>query len=87
MLPVLEEMTARFENDTGIAVELVGMPVFDIAEQYTAALQAGSAPDLVTLPGADIYQLVAGGSILPLQAQSSLDLLMPGVLQAFTDKG
>ncbi|HSQ16555.1 MAG TPA: extracellular solute-binding protein, partial [Anaerolineales bacterium] len=87
LLPVLEEITGRFENDTGIAVQLVGLPVFDIAEQYTAALQAGSAPDLVTLPGPDIYQLVTGGSILPLQAQSSLDLLMPGALQAFTDKG
>ena len=87
LLSVLEEMTGRFENDTGVAVELVGLPVSDIAEQYTAALLAGSAPDLVTLPAPNIYQLVAGGSILPLQAQSSLELLMPGALQAFTDKG
>jgi arabinogalactan oligomer/maltooligosaccharide transport system substrate-binding protein len=87
LLPVLEEMKARFENDTGVAVQLVGMPVFDIADQYTVALQAGSAPDLVTLPNSAIYELVAGGSILPLEAQSSFELLMPGALQAFTYKG
>lgn len=87
LLPVLQEFAARFENDTGIKVDITAMPLFEIDENYAVAAQAGDAPDIVTLPHADMYQLVTTGSFLPVETGFDPGLLVPAARQAFTYKG
>jgi maltose-binding protein MalE len=87
LVSILQEFGAQFENDTGVAVQIEGMPIFDINARYASAVQTGELPDLVTLPHADSFQLIADGSFLPVETGISPDLLMPGASQAFTYKG
>ena len=87
LLPVLQEIAAQFESETGVKVQIEPMPLYDIAQNYLIAAAAGNAPDLVTLPHADIYQLVTGGSFLPVGTGLDSELLVPATLQAFTYKG
>ncbi len=87
LVSILQEFGAQFENDTGVTVQIEGMPLFDIHDRYISALQAGTAPDLVTLLHYQIYDLVTGGSVLPLERPLDTGLWMTAVLQAFAYKG
>jgi maltose-binding protein MalE len=81
--PALEEIGAQFEKDTGTRLLIEAMPMSDIRDRYISAMQAGSAPDLVT----SHTQHTAGhpGSVLPI-GMSSAPSDGPGY-QAFSYKG
>jgi len=87
LMPVLEEIGAQFEADTGIQLLIEPMSLSDISDKYATALRAGNAPDLVTVQHQQIYELAASGSVLPMKMGMDPDLLIPGTIQAFSYKG
>jgi arabinogalactan oligomer/maltooligosaccharide transport system substrate-binding protein len=86
LLPILQEVAALYESDTGVAVQIEAMPISDIGDKYAAAVQAGQGPDLVTLQHQQFFSLVNAGVVQPMEMPFDLDLWMPGTLQAFTYK-
>lgn len=87
LAPALEGIAAQFEKDTGMQLLIEAMPISDLRDKYFTALRAGSPPDLLTLQHTQIYDLVAGGDVLPLGIELSPRQVVPGTIQAFSYKG
>jgi maltose-binding protein MalE len=87
LMPVLEGIAAQFEKDTGTRLMIEAMPLSDIPQRYLATLQAGTAPDLVTIQHQQIYELAANGWVMPVELGVDPDLFVPGTVRGFSYKG
>ncbi len=62
----LRDIGAQFEEEQGIAVNVVEFPFDDIREQFTTTAPSGEGPDIIVGANDWVGELVVNGLLLPL---------------------
>lgn len=83
----LREIGAQFEEENGIAVEVVEFPYGEIRDTFTTAAPNGEGPDII-IGGHDwIGEMVINGLLLPIDLGDKAELFVPATVNAFNYEG
>lgn len=85
--PLLQELGAQFEEEFGVAVEVLEIGLGDARDDLLNFGPAGEGPDLMIIPHDSIGLLVANGAILPLDISGLEEEFNPVALDLFTFEG
>ena len=87
-VPALQAMGARFAEDFGVEVDVVGKPLSDILADYKVALGAGSTEPDILFGGSDWLGLLASNEVIaPIDLTPWQDHFGAGVLRAMSYEG
>ncbi len=83
----LTELGEAFEEENGIAVEVVELPFGEIRDQMKTAAPAGEGPDLIIGAHDWLGELVLNGLLEPIELDDKEDLFLESAINAFTYEG
>lgn len=87
-VPVLQAMGARFAEDFGVEVDVVGKPLSEILSDFKVALGAGSTEPDILFGGSDWLGLLASnGVVAPMDLTPWQDHFGAGVLRSMSYEG
>lgn len=82
----LRELGAQFEEENGIAVNVVELPFGEIRDQLKTAAPAGEGPDVIIGAHDWLGELVLNGLVEPIEL-SDTDQFVDSAIEAFTYEG
>ncbi|MFJ6280449.1 MAG: extracellular solute-binding protein [Actinomycetes bacterium] len=82
---VLEDIAAKFKEDTGITVELVGKET--VREDFITAVPTGEGPDMIVGAHDWLGQLVQNGVVAPIELGDKADEFAESSIKAMTYEG
>ncbi len=87
-LRALTDVACRFEHETGIAVRIVQIGLFEIATKLELAAPAGKGPDVVSISHTSVGTLCLMGLLAPMDRFSGLLAhYPPGLVNAYRYRG
>jgi arabinogalactan oligomer/maltooligosaccharide transport system substrate-binding protein len=84
---VLEDIAAQFEEDRGVAVELVVKDFGDIRDEFVTQVPTGKGPDIIVGAHDWLGKLVQNGVVAPLELGDAADQFQEVAVSAMSYEG
>ncbi|MEL6152022.1 MAG: maltose ABC transporter substrate-binding protein [Chloroflexota bacterium] len=83
----LREIGVQFEEENGIAVEVLELPFDEIREQFTTAAPNGEGADIIVGANDWLGELTVNGLLEPVDLGDGAENFLPAALDAFSLEG
>lgn len=86
--PILRDVAAQFEEEQGLAIEVVEVPFDEMRDQFTTAAPQGEGPDIITGAHDWVGELAVSGLLSPIEiTDDKRDQFLQPALDAFSADG